>query len=164
MQKASHQHAFTISAMGVSEYDDSLANSVQSERRDARIRIADYARHHGIHDPEELARFASFCVREADRRLILPGSHATGTSLPSLSIRLAAEHLGLRGHENSAVEAPAYRSDGVETRWVPAACQRRMPAQPLGELWTPASPSFWRRVRSHIATVMTIAWSKMWLN
>lgn len=147
MELSHTQNSFTVTSLGITEFDSVASTQLQQERRDARILVANYARHHGLHDPHDVARFAAACVRKAEEELSAEQSTAP---LATLAVRVASKQHALR------------EADGC-TQWVPQHVERRMPPQPLGELVTAASPHFWRRVRMHLTTLFSLSWIRMWL-
>ncbi|WP_252851577.1 hypothetical protein [Aeoliella straminimaris] len=149
-------HAFTVTSHGVEEFDQHASAELHHHRQQARILVADYARHQGLRDPDQLARLASQCVQTADEWLARQVSESELPSLESVSVRIAARTLGLD-------QPPAAEESPSPTTWVPEGCQRQMPAQPLGELVTAASPTFWKQVLTQFTAFVAIATSKIGL-
>lgn len=150
MEFSHTQSSFTVTSLGVAEFDTAANAAVERERRDARILVASYARHHGLHDPDEVARFAASCVRRAEQELNSRDGDEAAAPLATMAIRVASQQHVLR-------EASR------QTEWVPQHVERSMPPQPLGELVTAASPHFWRRVRMHLTTLFSLSWIRLWL-
>lgn len=150
------QNTFTVTALGVAEFDQQTADLLHRERQEARIVVADYARHHGLRDPDHIARFANECVQNADEWIARQESCGAPHTLSNIAVRIAARRVGL-------LAKPEPCNSASPTDWVPTGCERQMPPQPLGELVTPASPSFWRQVFTQMMAFVTLAWSKIGL-
>jgi hypothetical protein len=150
------QNTFTVTSLGVAEFDHQAADQVSRERQSARILVADYARHHGLRDPNDIARFANECVQNADEWIVRQDAGDASHTLSGVAVRIAARRIGL-------LSKPEPRKSASPTDWVPRGCERQMPPQPLGELVTPASPTFWRQVFTQMMAFVTVAWSKIGL-
>ncbi|QDU54874.1 hypothetical protein [Aeoliella mucimassa] len=144
-----HNHMFAVTSQGVVPFDPTEAAQLQQEREDARALVADYARHQGLREPNRLAQFANDCVRYAEHRLYKE-PHAKAAGLEELSIREAAKRL-VEGNQQPVEHSPSPAS------WVPAGCEREMPAQPLGDLVEGVTPNFWRQAFTQVLAYLIIA-------
>ena len=93
----SQNQSYTVTSQGVEPFDASEAAQLKQQRDDARCLVADYARHHGLREPNELAQFANACVSQAEHRLY--ESHASSdqaAGLEELAIREAASRIAHR--------------------------------------------------------------------
>lgn len=149
-------NAFTVTSHGVEEFDQHASAELHQHRQQARILVADYARHQGVRDPDQLARLANECVRTAEEWLARQHADVQSPELESVAIRIAARTLGLK-------QPPAAEQSPSPNTWVPEGCHRLMPPQPLGELVTAASPTFWKQVLTQFSAIVAVATSKIGL-